>query len=141
LTDSAAATFTLADLREGMERGFEFRVSRAEMEAFAAISGDYNPLHCDEAFARRRGFGGCVVFGGLLIAKVSRLIGMDLPGRDGLWSSLQMEFAAPLIVGEPAQLKAVVSHISEAMGSVTVKLTVMSGSKAIARGTALVKLP
>jgi len=111
------------------------------MEAFAALSGDYNPLHCDETFARRRGFGGCVVFGGLLIAKVSRLIGMELPGRDGLWSSLQMEFAASLLVGEPAQLKALVSHISEATRSVTLQLTVMSGSKAIARGKALVKLP
>lgn len=124
-----------------MERGFDFRVSRAEMEAFAAVSGDYNPLHCDEAFARRRGFGGCVVFGGLLIAKVSRLIGMELPGRDGLWCSVQMEFAAPLIVGESARLNAVVTHISQATRGITLKLTVTSGANAIACGKALVKLP
>lgn len=137
---SQAAALTFADLSEGMTAGFDFAIDDAEMRAFAALSGDRNPLHCDESFARARGFSGRVVYGALLVAKVSRLIGMELPGRDALWNSLQMQFAAPLIVGEPARLDASLTQVSEAARSVVLALTVTSGGKTVARGKAMVSV-
>lgn len=137
---SAAANLAFADLREGMTAGFDFSVDDAEMEAFAALSGDRNPLHRDQAFATARGFSGCVVYGALLVAKVSRLIGMELPGRDALWNSVQMQFSAPLIVGEQARLEATLVQVSEAARSMMLVLTIISGEKTIARGKALVSV-
>ena len=137
---SSAAVLALADLREGMTAGFDFTIDDADMEAFAVLSGDRNPLHRDQDFAKSRGFSGCVVYGALLVAKVSRLVGMDLPGRDALWNSLQIQFVAPLIVGERARLEASVTQVSESARSAALQLTVISGSKTVARGKALVSV-
>lgn len=134
------ALFALSDLREGMTAAFDFTVDQQQMDAFAALSGDDNPLHRDPAFAAACGFSGCVVYGGLLVAKVSRMIGMELPGRDSLWSSLQIQFAAPLIVGRSARLEAAISHISEAARAVTLQLKVTSAGVTVAHGRALVSL-
>lgn len=135
------AVFALGELRQGVTAAFDFSIDQQQMDAFAAISGDENPLHRDAAFAAGRGFAGCVVYGGLLIAKVSRMIGMELPGRDSVWSSLQMQFVSPLIVGEPARLEATVSHQSVAARAVTLQLKVTAGGRTVSHGKALVSLP
>lgn len=115
-----------------------FAVSDGDMASFAEISGDCNPLHCDDAFARSKGFQGRVVYGALIIAKVSQLIGMELPGRDAIWSGVDMQFAAPLMVGQPAEIEASVAHISAAARSVELTLRIRADGKLIARGKALV---
>lgn len=135
MTD-AAAVLALSDLAEGRTERLAFRVGAPEMAAFATLSGDRNPLHLDEDFARARGFSGRVVYGGLILAQVSRLLGMRLPGRDGVWASIRMDFRAPLYLEEEAILEAVVAHLSEATGLVKVKLSVRVGDRLIASGSA-----
>jgi 3-hydroxybutyryl-CoA dehydratase len=130
----------LSAITQGQEAVLEFSVTADEMQAFAELSGDYNPLHCDIAFARERGFGERVVYGALLVAKISRLIGMELPGRDSLWSGLELLFVSPLLVGEEAVLKASVVHISEATRSLELRLRILSGERVIARGKAGVSI-
>ena len=66
------------DLAEGHEVSETFTIDDAAMAAFADLSGDRNPLHTDAAFARSRGFPDRVVYGGLILARVSRLLGMRL---------------------------------------------------------------
>ena len=130
----------LAALREGQEARFEFAVDDAQMDAFAALSGDENPLHRDDAFARAAGFEGRVVYGALLVAQVSRMIGMHLPGRDAVWNRVQMDFAAPLYPGQSAELVARVEHVSEAARAVELRLELRAEGKRIARGRAGVSL-
>jgi acyl dehydratase len=136
----AARVLALRDLAPGVEAAIDFSISAEDMRAFAALSGDHNPLHVDGDFARGRGFAGEVVYGGLLVAKVSRLIGMELPGRDSVWAGLSLDFAKPLYVGETAQLRGVVAEVSESTGMVTLKLTIRAGGRTIARGRAEVVL-
>lgn len=136
----AAQVLSLQELTIGESRRVDFCVSAEQMRAFAELSGDFNPLHLDEAFARERGFAGQVVYGALLVAKVSQLIGMELPGRDSIWSSLQLDFRKPLYVGHPARVEAVVDGISEATRLVQLRLRVQSGSETLAKGTAEVVL-
>lgn len=126
----------LSDLTEGAAARLSFRVSAEDMDAFARLSGDLNPLHTDDAFARAKGFCGRVVYGGLLVAQVSRLLGMELPGRDGVWMGLRMEFRAPLFIDQPAELEAVVDRISEAVALVRLKFTIKSDERLIATGSA-----
>lgn len=127
-------------LQEGQSARIEFTVSEDDMAAFAALSGDYNPLHCDAAFAASRGFGGRVVYGALLLAKLSRLIGMDLPGRDSVWHGVEMQFSKPLLVGRPAVLEASVTHLSAATRSLQMRLRIESEGTVIARGKASVSV-
>lgn len=116
-----------------------FQVGHADMDAFASLSGDHNPLHRDAEFARARGFEGPVVFGGLLMAQISRLIGMDIPGPGALWYSQKIRMISPLYVGEPAIIRGVVKQISEAVRLIVIGITISSGERTILEGTAEVR--
>ena len=106
------------------------------MQQFAELSGDFNPLHTDDAFARTKGFDGVVVYGALMVAKVSQLIGMQLPGRDSVWVGIALDFRKPLYVGQAAQVEGVVTEASESTGMVALKVTVRANGKVLAKGTA-----
>ncbi|WP_050570714.1 MaoC/PaaZ C-terminal domain-containing protein [Dickeya oryzae] len=134
------AVFTLESLSEEQSVVLDFLITEKDMSQFASLSGDFNPLHVDDAFARAKGFSGVVVYGGLIIAHISRLIGMNLPGRDSLWSSIDVKFRNPLYVNQIATLEAVISAISSATGLIELKISLRSGNKLIAKGKAEVLL-
>lgn len=128
------------ELREGMSASVDFIVGPLEMRQFAALSGDYNPLHLDADFARGKGFEDAVVYGALLVAKISQLIGMRLPGRDSLWTGLALQFRQPLYVGRAARVEAVVAQLSAATGMVLLRLELRAGETLLAKGEAEVLL-
>jgi acyl dehydratase len=141
MSNQQPATFGVTELSEGMTASVPFSVRRDEMERFAALSGDYNPLHVDDAFARNKGFEGVVVYGALIIAKVSQLIGMRLPGRDAVWASVSLDFVKPLYVDQQAQVDGVVTDVSELTGMLGLKLRVSSATGLLlAKGKAEVLL-
>ncbi len=121
----------------GMSADVPFIVSRDDMARFASVSGDLNPLHADDLFARRKGFDGTVVYGALLIAKVSQLIGMRLPGRDALWLSIAMDFVKPLYIDQRACVHGLVTHFSPSTGMVELNIRIRSAAEeVIAKGRA-----
>jgi len=135
-----AQLLTLAELTEGLQTTVDFSVTPQQMLQFAEISGDFNPLHTDDAFARAKGFDGAVVYGALMIAKVSQLIGMRLPGRNSVWASVSLDFRKPLYVGQAAQVEGIVTAVSASTGMVELKLTVHADGKVLAKGSAEVVL-
>jgi acyl dehydratase len=118
----------------------DFTITEADQLAFANVSGDFNPLHLDADFARAKGFSGAVVYGAMIVARISQIVGMELPGSSGIWSSLKIEFRKPLYVGETAHLLAEVAHYSEATRSLSLKIKVTCADRAIATANALVTL-
>lgn len=135
-----AEVLTLAALREGVTATVAFTVTPAQMAAFAELSGDFNPLHVDDGFARAKKFDGAVVYGALMVAKVSQLIGMRLPGRDSVWASIRMDFRKPLYVNQPAEVEGTVTEVSESTGMVGLRLVVRAAGKVLAKGQAEVLL-
>lgn len=135
-----ASALALPEIEEGQSASVAFTVTAEDMQRFAALSGDHNPLHTSDAFARAKGFEGAVVYGALLVAKVSQLIGMKLPGRDSVWASINMEFRKPLFVDQPAQVDASVANVSTSTGLVELKLSIRASGKLLARGQAEVLL-
>lgn len=140
MSEKLAETLTLAELAEGMTASVSFLVKQEEMDRFAELSGDFNPLHVNNDFACGKGFKGTVVYGALIIAKISRLIGMRLPGRDAVWASISLDFVRPLYVDQPAQVEGVITEVWESTGMVELKLSVRSEGKLLARGAAEVLL-
>jgi len=128
------------DLFVGMSVTLDFTVTPDDMAAFAALSGDRNPLHVDADFARGKGFDGVVVYGGMIVAKISQLIGMRLPGRDGVWMGLRLQFSNPLYVGQQAQIEGAITDLSAATRVVSLKIGVRAGGKSLATGAAEVLL-
>jgi len=111
-----------------------FTVTEADLSAFAALSGDPNPLHLDAAYARDRGFAGPVVHGGLIVARISALMGGRLPGPGCVWHALRLDFRAPLYPGEQAAAEARVVHRSEALSLVRLAVEVRTADRLVARG-------
>jgi 3-hydroxybutyryl-CoA dehydratase len=120
----AIATTTLDDLTVGQEFSFEVHIAEADIDAFAALSGDRSPLHMDAAFARSRGYAGRVVHGAYLVGLASRMLGMHLPGENCLLQTVQMKFAAPTYSGMLVRVGGIVDQVSIAARAAVVKLSV-----------------
>lgn len=123
-------------LVEGSESRFDFHITAADMEAFVSVSGDENAVHTDDAYARQLGFDNRVVFGGLLVAKISRMIGMELPGAGGVWSGLKLDFRSPLYVDEQARLIAEITARSDSTKMIMLSLRIETDDRTIATGSA-----
>ena len=75
-------------------------VTREAVEAYAAITGDYNPLHFDEAFTSRTRFGRLIAQGGLATGLLHALVAMDLPGPGSVFTSQSWSFPKPVYIGD-----------------------------------------
>ncbi len=93
------ACLTLNDLTIGQQASLTFTLTREVIDDFGAVSGDYNPLHFDEAYASTTIFKECIGHGTILQAKVSQLLGLDLPGLGALWGRQQATFKGPIRIG------------------------------------------
>ena len=131
---------SLDSLHEGLVERFVFKPTDKMMQSFVEISGDVNPMHTDVNFATSRGFDGVLVYGGILIAQISRMVGMHLPGHDALSRGLNIHYVRPLLVGQQAELEARVAHISEATSSIELKFKITSQGKTLAKGSAAVQI-
>ncbi len=91
-----ARLLTAADLHVGLRAEFERDITSEDVATFAALSGDRNPLHLDESYARQTNYAGRIVHGALQVALASTMAGMYLPGRSVVLGSFQCRFPAPL---------------------------------------------
>jgi acyl dehydratase len=82
-----------------------------KVRAFAELTGDYNPLHFDEAFAARTRFGALVVQGGLTTGLLHALVAMDMPGPGTVFLSQNWKFTAPVYIGDTITAEAEVTSV------------------------------
>jgi 3-hydroxybutyryl-CoA dehydratase len=97
---------------------FRVEVSEADAEAFARLSGDWNPLHTDADHAARTPYGRRVLHGAFSAGLISRLAGMHLPGADCLLHGMRLRFLAPILVPATLQVTGRVTSESPAQGRV-----------------------
>ncbi len=116
--------FAWDDLKIGMSAQFDVVLTREMMESFAAISGDVNPLHGDERFARRAGFPGRVAFGMLTSAFYSQLVGVHLPGLRALLHGIDLDFKAPAFVNDKLNVSGEITFLNEAYHRLELKAAI-----------------
>src|SRR5574341_563830 len=75
-------------------------VSDADLRLYAELTGDYNPLHFDDAFAAGTRFGRRVAQGGVTAGMLNALVAMELPGPGTVFMSQQLTYRAPAFVGD-----------------------------------------
>lgn len=90
-----AVTFT-----PGQRAELTRTIADADVADFARLSGDFNPLHVDDEFARRSRFGGRIAHGMLTAGLVSAVLGMHLPGPGGIYLSQTLTFLRPVRIGD-----------------------------------------
>ncbi|MDQ3065748.1 MAG: SDR family oxidoreductase [Actinomycetota bacterium] len=120
-----------ASLVEGESVSWSHTVTAEEVDAFVALSGDDNPLHLDDSFARQNGFRGRVVHGMLVGAFLSKVLGTILPGPGVIWLSQTMRFQAAVYVGETIEVVVKIAHKSESLRTLVLETTVRTESGAV----------
>ena len=91
---------------------------------YAEISGDYNPLHFDEAFVAGTKFGRLVVQGGLTTGLLHALVAMDMPGPGSVFLSQNWKFTAPVFIGDTitAEAEAISVHATKPVTQLRVRV-------------------
>lgn len=85
-----------ADLRVGLSASFERDLSQEDVQAFADLSGDHNPLHVDPAYACQTNYQRPIVHGAFQVSLASAMAGMHLPGRNVVLGAVRSHFPSPL---------------------------------------------
>lgn len=113
-----------SDIKLDQSFSFEHIILQSDVDSFAALSGDFNPLHVDEDFAINTGFRRPVVHGIFTASLVSRLVGMHLPGPGALWVSQNFDFKGPAFVGDNLLISAKVIRVSHSVKIATMQMKV-----------------
>ncbi len=131
----------LEDLTPGMSAMFGKTVTEADIAAFAGVSGDTNPIHLHDGFARTTRFGQRIAHGMLSSSFISTVIGTKLPGPGAVYISQSLTFMAPVLIGETITAVATITAIDQQRRRVTLKTQCLNGDKVVIDGEATVLVP
>ena len=100
LDNNPRGTICIEDIEMGMTRYIRKVITERDIEQFAAISTDHNPVHLDDEYARDTIFEGRIAHGMLTAGLVSAVIGEQLPGHGTIYMSQNLKFLAPVRPGD-----------------------------------------
>jgi 3-hydroxybutyryl-CoA dehydratase len=104
-------TYYLDEIRAGQSESTEHTVTERDVQLFGEATGDMNPIHFDEAAARRSIFRGRVAHGALSIGFISALLGTKIPGEGSIFLSASIAFKTPVRIGDTVVTKATVREV------------------------------
>ena len=130
------------DIRVGERAQFEITITEELVDAFAKLSGDYNPLHTNEVYAKNSPFSSRIAHGMLAGALFSRLLGMQLPGEKCLYLSQSLFFRKPMRIGIKVVVSGEVLHKTDSLQTLTIQTRVSDKQtdEVLTDGEAIVKL-
>jgi acyl dehydratase len=104
-------------------------LTKQHVETFAALTGDYNPLHFDAEFVSKTKFGKLVVQGGLTTGLLHALVAMDLPGPGSVFLSQNWKFTAPVYIDDTitAEAEVLSVHATKPVTQLRIKVTRQTG--------------
>ena len=88
-------------------------ISDDDIRAFAEATGDRNPLHLDEEFAKQTRFGRRIAHGMLSASLISAVIASEMPGEGSIYLGQTLQFVAPVFPGDTVTARVTVSGIRE----------------------------
>jgi 3-hydroxybutyryl-CoA dehydratase len=91
---------TINDLTVGDEFHQPYKITESDVQKFAEISGDFNPAHFNEDYAKGTIFKTRIAHGMISVAKFSGIFGMDLPGLGAIWGAQSVKFLAPVMLNQ-----------------------------------------
>ncbi len=119
---------------EGLHVEWPFYFSMEQINFFAELSGDHHPIHTDTEYAKSKGFKAPLVYGLLLATQISRLIGQELPDKNAMLISVQMDFILPCYPEDKLTFGADLINKSDATHSLEFKCCILMGRKTMCRG-------
>ena len=86
-------------------------ITDEDIRAFAALTGDHNPIHLDDEYAATTRFGGRIAHGMLSAALISAVLANELPGRGSVYLSQSLRFVAPVYPGDTVTARVTITKL------------------------------
>ena len=122
MTDISEYTFESINLGDSKE--FDVIIDESLVDNFAIMSGDHNPLHMNEEYAKTTNFSKRVCHGMLIASFLSRLVGMHMPGKNSLYFSQTLNFRTPCFLNDKITVKGEVIEKHQTTKIITMKTTI-----------------
>lgn len=103
----------ISEISVGDTAEFTKTISEADIYMFAGVTGDLNPFHVNEEYAKQTFFKGRIAHGMLLAGFISTVVGCHLPGPGAIYVKQDLEFLAPARIGDTITAKVVVTEVME----------------------------
>lgn len=136
-----AEGYKYEDLEIGMSAESVHTITEKDIELFAEVSGDRNPLHMDEEFAKETPFGQRIAHGALAASFISGVLGNSMPGPGSVFVALNMRFRRPVFIGSEVIARAEVTEMMDRGNRVTLKVSCVVDGKRCITGEAQVVVP
>jgi 3-hydroxybutyryl-CoA dehydratase len=128
----------IEDLAVGMKANSERVITEADVALFAGLSGDCNPVHLDESYARGTLFQGRIVHGMFSASLLSAVIANQLPGPGSIYLSQTLTFLAPVRIGDCVDAEVTVTDVELESMRVSLQTVCRVGDRSVLDGSALV---
>jgi 3-hydroxybutyryl-CoA dehydratase len=132
----AKQRYFLEDLKVGMSAELTRTITAADITAFAELTGDFNPVHVDEEFAKTTIFKTRIVHGAFVASLLSAVMGTELPGPGAIFRTLSLNYRAPVRLGETILAHVEVAEIVPEKQLVTMSCWCKVDGKKVVRGDA-----
>lgn len=134
-------TICIEDIEMGMSRHLRKEVTDEDIEMFAQISTDRNPVHLDDDYARDTIFAGRIAHGMLTAGLISAVIGEQLPGHGTVYLGQSLKFLAPVRPGDMVEARVTVTDIDFSKRRVRMDCACTVDGKKVLVGEATVLAP
>jgi len=134
-------TYYLEDISVGMVAEYGREITEDLIQAFADASGDDNPLHLDEDYAKTTMFKGRIAHGMLSSSFLSTIFGTIFPGPGCIYMTQNLKFTAPVRIGDQVTARCEVDEIDERRGRVHFTCVCETAEKKVVVGDAWIMPP
>ena len=132
---------TIEEIQPGQTASWKRTVTDDDIRRFAALSGDDNPVHLDEAFAATTRFKGRIAHGMLAASFISTVVGTKLPGYGCIYISQNLRFRAPVRIGDTVETTATVAEVDREKKRVRMETVCKVGDTVVVDGEATLLVP
>jgi 3-hydroxybutyryl-CoA dehydratase len=129
------------DLEPGMEASFAKTVSEADINSFAEVTGDKNPVHLDARYAAGTMFKERIAHGMLTASYISAVFGMEMPGPGVIYISQTLNFRGPVKIGDRVVAKVRVVELFPAKRRARFECVCSVDGKPVLEGEAMLLVP
>jgi len=134
-------TYYFEDLKIGMRETYSKHVENEDVIGFAELSGDHNPIHLSDHFARKTKFGERIVHGLYTASLISAVIGMRLPGPGAVYISQSLNFRGPVKIGDTVDVSVEVVELIEKGRRARLKCECKVGDTLVLDGEGILSVP
>ena len=134
-------SFAIEEIKVGMTASYSQTITDADVKAFAGVSGDHNPVHLSEEYAKDSRFKDRIAHGLLTASFFSAIFGTKLPGEGCGYAGQNLQFKRPVYLGDTVVAKVTVTAVDLLKKRVTFETVFTVKGKPVTTGTAEIFIP